>query len=107
MLILASASLVFAAAVGGTLAHRLLMDEELQCEYARIQERAHTQPSIHVHLLVDGNGVPPTTNEYLVIRGLLLSYLCPADQELAWRIDNVFSPRVTRSASASGYRKYL
>ncbi|KAF2245453.1 hypothetical protein BU26DRAFT_521895 [Trematosphaeria pertusa] len=111
VLILASAPLIFAAAVDGTLAGRFLTDSDLRHEYAAIQERAHIQPSIYIHLLVDEQGVAPTANQYLAIRDVVLRYISAhpqrQDTELAWLIDNVSSPAVARSASASGHRKYL
>ncbi|KAF2683924.1 hypothetical protein K458DRAFT_389146 [Lentithecium fluviatile CBS 122367] len=111
MLILASAPLVFAAAVDGTLAQRFLSDESLQREYAVMQERAHIQPSIYIHLLADAHGVAPTADQYLVVRERVLDYLGPTageqDHELAWMIDNITAPAVARSASDAGYRKYL
>jgi len=111
LLILASSPLVFAAAVDGTLAQKILVDEDLQREYAVIQERAHIQPSIYVQLLADENGTAPTANQHMLIRERVIDYLAPTrreqDQEMAWMIDNVTAPAVTRSISISGYRKYL
>jgi hypothetical protein len=111
MIILASAPLVFAVAVDGTLASRILTDENLQREYAIIQERAHVQPSIYVHLLADENGIAPTANQYCMIYETIIAYLAPnrqdKDGDMAWKIDNMTAPAVSRSASASGYRKYL
>ena len=107
--ILASSSPVFAAAIEGTLAQRILVDPELQREYAIIQERAHIVPSIYIHLLVDAQGIPPTPNQYTVVRETVLRYLSSGTEhtDLAWQIDNITPPAVRRFLSASGHRKFL
>jgi hypothetical protein len=107
-LLLASASSVFAAAVEGDLVSRMLSDTALKKEYAAIQEQAHRQPSIYVHLLADRSGIPPSPNQYLIIRDMLVDYLAQgASSEHAWHLDNVKHPFVTKRASDQGYRKYL
>ncbi|KAF2034224.1 hypothetical protein EK21DRAFT_97674 [Setomelanomma holmii] len=107
-LILASAPLVFAAAVDGTLAARLSRDGDLQNEYATIQARAHVQPSIYIHLLTDDNGLAPTPNQYLLIRDVLLDYLAQDQASThAWHLDNITHPPTSQAASAQGHRKYL
>lgn len=109
ILILASAPLIFAAAVDGTLTQRFLTDTELQHEYTVIQERAHVQPSIYIHILADENGVAPTANQYLLIGDTARKYLSSERryQELAWHIDNVTPPVVSWPGSTSGHRKFL
>jgi hypothetical protein len=107
-LILASAPLVFAAAVDGSLIRRLSIDTDLQKEYAVIQEQAHDQPSIYIHLLADENGVAPTPNQYLQIRDMVQDYLAQGQQSThAWHLDNITLPTVSIAASAQGHRKYL
>ena len=107
-LVLASAPSVFAAAVSGNLVRQMQSDAELQREYAIIQERAHDQPSIYIHLLADERGVAPTPNQYLVIRDLVLDYLREGHgSEHAWHLDNITPPTVTRVASTQGHRKYV
>ncbi|KAF1968518.1 hypothetical protein BU23DRAFT_261086 [Bimuria novae-zelandiae CBS 107.79] len=107
--ILASASSIFAAAVDGTLTQRLLEDSSLQREYARIRERAHTQPSIYIHLLIDERSIAPTANQYSLIREAILQYISSGSeyQDLAWAIDNITPPPVRHSGTVTGYRKYL
>ncbi|KAF2639585.1 hypothetical protein P280DRAFT_453479 [Massarina eburnea CBS 473.64] len=109
VLILASAPLIFAAAVEGTLTQRFLVDVDLQREYQVIQERAHIQPSIYLQLLADEHGTPPTAKQYLIIRERMLQYVSSGTeyQELAWAIDNITPPNVAHSATITGYRKYL
>ncbi|KAJ4353623.1 uncharacterized protein N0V89_005353 [Didymosphaeria variabile] len=74
-----------------------------------IQERAHCQPSIYIHHLVDEQGIAPTANQYTVIRETVLQYLSSGSEyhELAWLIDNISPPAVRRSATATGHHKYL
>jgi hypothetical protein len=72
LLILASAPSILAAAVDGTLAQRLLADEELQREYTMVYDKTRVQPSIYVQLLTDVNGIAPTANQYLMIRERVL-----------------------------------
>ncbi|KAF1952383.1 hypothetical protein CC80DRAFT_370320, partial [Byssothecium circinans] len=107
--ILASAPLVFAAAVDGTLAQRFLTDPELQRQYAVFQGRAHVQPSIYIHLLVDEEGVAPTAEQYMLVRDTLLKYVNAGNEheELAWAIDNITRPMTSRTEMATGHRKYL
>lgn len=107
--ILASASPILIAVVEGTLAQRILVDPELQREYAMLQERAHVQPSIYIHLLVDAQGIPPTPNQYTVVRDTILQYLSSGAEylDLAWQIDNITPPPVRRFLSANGHRKFL
>ncbi|KAF2261288.1 hypothetical protein CC78DRAFT_608404 [Lojkania enalia] len=108
ILILASAPLIFTAAVDGILTTRFRADQDLQEEYAQIQERAHRQPSIYVHLLADEEGLAPTANQYMVIRDIILKYITySGDAELAWKIDNVSNPKTSTGAATQGYRKYL
>lgn len=110
VLILASAPRVFAAALDGTLVHRLPNDVSLQREHATVLERAKVQPSIYVHLLADVNGIAPSANQYMEIRQRILEYMALSqgeDSDVAWMIDNVSAPPVRPSASAAGYRKYL
>ncbi|KAH8723711.1 hypothetical protein GQ44DRAFT_709959 [Phaeosphaeriaceae sp. PMI808] len=107
-LVLASAPKVFAAAVDGNLVERLLNDTNLRTQYAAISERANHQPSIYIHLLADERGIPPTPNQYLAIRGMVLDYLTDGQVSgYAWQLDNVTPPSVSKSASAKGVRKYL
>lgn len=109
VLILASAPSVLLAAVDGTLTQRILTDTKFQREYAIIQERAHSQPSIYIHLLSDEQGLAPTANQYGTVRETILQYLSsgPEYQDLAWLIDNMSPPSILRSATATGHRKYL
>jgi hypothetical protein len=74
-LILASTSLVFSAAVEGNLVSRLSTDANLQKECTVIRERAHTQPSIYIHLLTDQLGNAPSPNQYMAIRSIVQDYL--------------------------------
>jgi hypothetical protein len=107
-LILASAPLVFAAAVDGNLVRRMLNDVELQREYAVIQGRAHEQPSIYIHQLNDDHGNAPTPNQYLVIRDMVLDYLAEGqNSEHALQIDNMTLPPVSKKLSDQDHRKYL
>ncbi|KAF2821063.1 hypothetical protein CC86DRAFT_411371 [Ophiobolus disseminans] len=107
-LILASAPLLFAAAVDGDLIRRMLTDADLQNEYAIIQERAHDQPSIYIHLLADEGGIAPTPNQYLSILNMVQDYLAEGHTSAhAWQLDNVAPPPVSQAMSAQGYRKYL
>ncbi|KAF1832051.1 hypothetical protein BDW02DRAFT_590736 [Decorospora gaudefroyi] len=107
-LILASAPSVLMAAVDGNLVNRMLSDTALQKEYAAVQERAHHQPSIYIHLLTDAHGIPPTPNQYLTIRDMVNDYLAQEEtSEHAWQLDNITLPPVTKQASANGHRKYL
>lgn len=107
--ILASAPAPFVAAVNGTLGHRFVTSREFQHEYAMIQERARIQPSIYIHLLNDDRGVAPTANQYIQVQEIILRYLSSGSesQDLAWRIDNITSPAVRRTATIAGYRKYV
>lgn len=107
-LILTSAPSVFAAAVDGNLVSRFLADTDLQREYEGVQARAHEQPSIYIHLLADVDGIPPTPNQYLIIRELINDYLVdgPASEQAA-QIDNITPQRVRNESSKPGYRKYL
>lgn len=84
VLILASAPLIFTAAVDGVLAAQFGASEELQREYGEIQSRTKVQPSIYVHLLADENGVAPSANQYLQIRKVVLKYIS-ADVRLSYR----------------------
>jgi hypothetical protein len=107
-LILASAPSVFAAAVDGDLVRRMLSDADLRREYALVQERAHDQPSIYIHLLADERGTAPSPNQYLQFRELVLEYLAEGQiSEYSWHLDNITPPSVNKTASAQGYRKYL
>jgi hypothetical protein len=109
VLILASAPLIFTAAVDGLLASQFRTSEHLQREYNEIQDRANVQPSIYIHLLADSNGVAPSANQYMLIRDIVLRYISDQkpDPELAHLIDNISPPRVTISSTTQGYRKYL
>ncbi|KAF9693411.1 hypothetical protein EKO04_008583 [Ascochyta lentis] len=106
-LILASAPRVFFAAVEGSLVSRMIFDTELQAEYASIQQRAHYQPSIYIHLLADDQGNAPTPNQYLIIRDMVHDYLSEGQYEHAYTIDNITPPTVPLKASVQGHRKYL
>ncbi|KAH7371334.1 hypothetical protein BKA66DRAFT_469602 [Pyrenochaeta sp. MPI-SDFR-AT-0127] len=107
-LILASAPSVFAAAVHGNLVQRMMSETDLQEEYVHVQERAHQQPSIYIHLLADEYGIAPTPNQYSEIRKIIIDYLAEGQPSAhAWHIDNTMPPVVTQAASAQGYRKYI
>jgi len=107
-LILASAPLVFAAAVDGDLVRRLQRDTDLQKEYALIQQRAHDQPSIYIHVLADERGIAPTPNQYLAILEMVKDYLAEGETSAhAWHLDNITPPSVSQALSAQGHRKYL
>ena len=107
-LILSSAPSVFSAAVDGDLVRRLLTDTILQEEYAAVQERAHHQPSIYIHLLADDRGTPPTPSQYLLMRDMVREYLSQGPSSAdAYHIDNITPPTVTQYESSLGYRKYL
>jgi hypothetical protein len=107
-LILASAPLVFFAAVDGNLLQRMSRDTALSKEYEVIQERAHNQPSIYIHLLADDCGIAPTAREYMVISNIVQDYLAEGQTSLhAWHLDNIVPPLVSEAASAQGHRKYL
>ncbi|KAI8941685.1 hypothetical protein NX059_002895 [Plenodomus lindquistii] len=107
-LILSSAPSVFYAAVEGDLVIRMLTDTNLQGEYAAVQQRAHEQPSIYIHLLADEHGTPPTPNQYLLMRDLVLDYIAEGlPSTSAYHLDNITRPFVTQEASSLGYRKYL
>jgi hypothetical protein len=107
-LILASAPLVFAAAVDGSLVRDLLHNTDLQKNYVTIQAQAHSQPSIYIHLLADEYGIAPTPNQYMSIRSMIQEYLAegPACKH-AFEIDNITSPKVSLISSTQGHRKYL
>jgi hypothetical protein len=107
-LILASAPLVFAAAIDGSLVRDLLYNADLQQDHATIQAQAHNQPSIYIHLLADERGMALTPNQYMIIRSIVQDYLSewPTSQH-AWAIDNITPPKVSRAASFQGHRKYL
>ncbi|KAF1997758.1 hypothetical protein P154DRAFT_440468 [Amniculicola lignicola CBS 123094] len=107
ILILASAPRIFTAAVDGILTIRFPVDEDIQTEYAEIQTRAHIQPSIYIHLLADENGNAPSPNQYMAIRDSILEYIGDAGSEPASLIDNITPPRVPRSATIVGHRKYI
>ncbi|KAH9871010.1 hypothetical protein J1614_006584 [Plenodomus biglobosus] len=107
-LILSSAPSVLAAAVEGNLVSRMLTDTNLQREYAVVQQHAHEQPSIYVHLLADELGTPPTPNQYLLVRDIVLDYLSYGSTSVyAYRLDNITRPTVTLEVSSLGHRKYL
>ena len=106
-LILASALHIFFAAVEGSLVSRIQKDANLQAEYTDIQQRAHHQPSIYVHLLADDEGHAPTPNQYLLIRDIIEEYLNEGPSEHAYYIDNITSPLVSPKTSIQEYRKYL
>ena len=106
-LILASALHTFFAAVEGSLVSRIQKDANLQAEYVDIQQRAHHQPSIYVHLLADDKGHAPTPHQYLIIRDIIKEYLSEGPSEHAHHIDNITSPLVSPEASIQEYRKYL
>lgn len=113
-LILASAPLIFTAAVDGVLAKDYLTSPELQAEYAAIQERAHIQPSIYIHLLADEQGLAPSANQLMAIQENILKYITPNSPEcnaLADLIDNIShttSPFQSHSPTESpSSRKYL
>ncbi|KAF2870464.1 hypothetical protein BDV95DRAFT_495898 [Massariosphaeria phaeospora] len=107
ILILSSAPSVFTAAVEGALARQLHIDAILQAESVAIHQRAHSQPSIYIHLLADEHGVAPSANQYMIIRETVMEYLSNDDHEVAWLIDNITPPSVSRSSTAQGHRKYL
>lgn len=109
VLILASAPLIFTAAVDGTLTQQYPVDSNLQLEYRRIQERAHIQPSIYIHLLADDDGVAPSAKQYMVIRDTILKYIddVEPDHELAYFIDNIYPPSSLKASSTYEFRKYL
>lgn len=107
-LILSSAPSILSAAVDGNLMSRLLTETSLQGEYAAIQERAHSQPSIYIHLLGNDQGTPPTPRQYLLVRDMVLDYLSQDSPSAhAYHIDNITSPVITQYASSLGHRKYL
>ena len=107
-LILASASPILTAAVGGNLVAGILQEPDLQDTYKTIFERGHHQPSIYAHFLTDRYGVPPTPNQYLIIRDMVRDYLIQNESsEHSWQIDNITPPLVTKRASNRGHRKYL
>ncbi|KAJ8117211.1 hypothetical protein OPT61_g1542 [Boeremia exigua] len=106
-LILASAPKIFYAAVEGNLISRMIQDVELQAEYTDIQQRAHHQPSIYVHLLADHEGKAPTPMQYLKIRDAVQEYVSSGGSEQAHLIDNITSPPITLNASMKGHCKYL
>lgn len=107
-LILASAPSVFNAAVDGSLVSRIQTDDQLKQDYESVQQRAHDQPSIYIHLLADGNGDAPTPNQYLQIRKMIMDYIDETHvSEHAYAIDDISKPHVTEEESRSGYRKYL
>jgi hypothetical protein len=107
-LILASAPPVFFAAVEGNLVEGLLKDKNLQDEYDVVQDRAHNQPSIYIHLLADERGIAPTPQQYMLISDIVQHYLAEGQaSQHAWHIDNITSPRVSELESAQGRRKYL
>jgi hypothetical protein len=109
VLILASAPLIFTAAVNGLLASQFRTSELLQREYSEIQSRANMQPSIYIHLLADSNGVAPSANQYMLIRDIVLRYVSDLEPDpvLSHLIDNISSPTVSMSSTMQGYRKYL
>jgi hypothetical protein len=106
-LILASAPHIFFAAVEGNLVSRMLSDADLQTEYAVIQQRAHHQPSIYVHLLTDEKGQAPSAVQYLTICDMLQDYISTNPSEHAHLVDNITPPLVSLQASTQGHRKYL
>jgi hypothetical protein len=107
-LILASAPMVFAAAVDGNLLQRMSRDIELRKEYEVVQERAHSQPAVYIHLLADERGIAPTPRQYMVISSMVQDYLAEDQTSLhAWHLDNIVPPLVREAASAQGHRKYL
>ncbi|CAO2653688.1 Nn.00g030990.m01.CDS01 [Neocucurbitaria sp. VM-36] len=104
-LVLASAPAVFSAAVNGNLVRQMLSDLELQAKHAVVQERAHDQPSIYIHLLADDHGIAPTPNQYLGIMEMMLDYLKDRhDSEHASQLDNITPPIVTKAASSQGHQ---
>lgn len=106
-LILASAPLVFAAAVDGDLVKRMLTDTNLQQEYQVIQSRAHHQPSIYIHLLADSLGNAPTPIQTLAIADMVQDYLAEQPSAHAWHVDNITRPQVSKEHSDNSFRKYL
>jgi hypothetical protein len=96
VLILASAPLIFTAAVDGTLAQNYAQDANLQAEYALVQERAYIQPSIYIHLLADGNGITPSANQLLTVADIVTMYIDTstsyANDALCALIDNISPP---------------
>lgn len=107
-LILASAPLVFAAAVDGSLIRRMSSDSAMRKEYALVQQRAYSQPSIYIHLLADRNGIAPTPNQYLIVSDIVQDYLAEGQSSShAWQLDNITTPFVSKTASDEGHRKYL
>ena len=109
VLILASAPIIFTAAVDGLLASQFQTSEHLQREYSEIQSRANVQPSIYIHLLADSNGVAPSANQYMLIRDIVLRYVSNVEPDpvLSHLIDNISPPAVSMSSAIQGYRKYL
>jgi hypothetical protein len=109
VLILASAPLIFTAAVDGSLPARYLVDADLQAEYAEVQRRANIQPSIYIHLLATHDGVAPSANQYMAIRSTILRYIDTEhpDHTLASHIDNVSRPTFPLTSTTRGLRKYL
>src|SRR5205823_2027552 len=92
-----------------TLTQQYPVDANLQLEYRRIQERAHIQPSIYIHLLADNDGVAPSAKQYMVIRDTILKYVddVEPDHELAFLIDSIYPPGSLQSSSTYEFRKYL
>ncbi|KAF2649909.1 hypothetical protein K491DRAFT_554836, partial [Lophiostoma macrostomum CBS 122681] len=109
ILILASAPLIFTAAVDGVLPRRYLQDTHLQAEYEEVQNRAHIQPSIYIHLLADEHGLAPTANQLYLIRQMVLDYLDEraVNHGFALLIDNVSQPPFHQPANNRTLRKYL
>lgn len=106
-LIVASAPSIFFAAVEGNLVSQMIHDADLQKEYAVIQQRAHHQPSIYVHLLADEEGRAPSPVQYLLIRNIIQDYISDAPSEHAHPIDNITPPSTPLNLSTQGHRKYL
>jgi hypothetical protein len=107
-LILASAPSVFVAAVEGNLVERLLKDTDLRKEYDVVQERAHNQPSIYIHLLADDQGIAPTPDQYMAISNTIQDYMAEGHtSQHAWQVDSITPPKVSETDSAQGHRKYL
>lgn len=105
--ILASAPRIFFAAVSGNLVSRIINDAHLQTEYTIIQQHAHHQPSIYIHLFANEDGQAPSPLQYLTIRDMIQDYISDYPSAYAQQIDNVTSPPLPLEVSKQGYRRHL
>lgn len=105
--ILASAPRIFFAAVGGNLVSRMLKDAQLQAEYTVMQQNAHHQPSIYIHLLANEDCQAPSPVQYLAIHDMIQEYISDCPSAYAHQVDSITSPPVALEASKQGHRKHL